>query len=40
MRGLRVGLVTHPAAVDARLRHSIDLFSTAPGVTLGAIFGL
>ncbi len=39
LRGLRVGLVTHPAAVDAQLRHAIDLFATAPGVKLGAIFG-
>ena len=39
LHGLRVGLVTHPAAVDARLRHTIELFSTAPKVTLAAIFG-
>lgn len=39
LRGMRVGLVTHPAAVDAQLRHAIDLFATAPGVKLGAIFG-
>jgi uncharacterized protein YbbC (DUF1343 family) len=39
LRGLRVGLVTHPAAVDSRLRHAIELFSTAPRVKLAAIFG-
>jgi uncharacterized protein YbbC (DUF1343 family) len=39
LRGLRVGLVTHPAAVDARFRHAIDLLANAPGVKLGAIFG-
>ena len=39
LRGLRVGLVTHPAAVDARLRHVIELVAAAPKVTLGAIFG-
>ena len=39
LRGLRVGLVTHPAAVDAQLRHAIELFSNAPKVTLAAIFG-
>ena len=39
LRGLRVGLVTHPAAVDAQLRHVIDLLAQAPNVTLAAIFG-
>jgi uncharacterized protein YbbC (DUF1343 family) len=39
LRGLRVGLVTHPAAIDAELRHIIELISAAPKVTLGAIFG-
>lgn len=39
LRGLRVGLVTHPAAVDAQLRHAIELLSAAPRVTLAAIFG-
>jgi uncharacterized protein YbbC (DUF1343 family) len=39
IRGLRVGLVTHPAAVDSQLRHAIELFSTAPQIKLGAIFG-
>ena len=39
LRGMRVGLVTHPAAVDARLRHAIELLAAAPGVKLTAIFG-
>jgi uncharacterized protein YbbC (DUF1343 family) len=39
LRGLRIGLVTHPAAVDARLRDAVELFSAARGVTLAAIFG-
>lgn len=39
LKGLKVGLVAHPASVDSQLRHAIDLFSAAPGVTLTAIFG-
>jgi uncharacterized protein YbbC (DUF1343 family) len=39
LRGLRVGLVTHPAAVDSRLRHAADLLAEAPGVRLAALFG-
>jgi uncharacterized protein YbbC (DUF1343 family) len=39
LRGLRVGLVTHPAAVDARLRHIRALLAEAPGVQLVALFG-
>ncbi|HWB03611.1 MAG TPA: DUF1343 domain-containing protein [Verrucomicrobiales bacterium] len=39
LRGLRIGLVTHPAAVDSRLRHVIELVSAAPKVELAAIFG-
>ena len=30
LRGLRVGLVTHPAAVDAELRHAAKLLAQAP----------
>lgn len=37
--GLRVGLVTHPAAVDNQLRHAIELFSAARRMQLVAIFG-
>lgn len=39
LAGLRVGLVTHPAAVDSQLRHAIELLSAAPKVKLTAIFG-
>jgi uncharacterized protein YbbC (DUF1343 family) len=39
LRGLRVGLVAHPASVDATLRHAADLLQAAPGVTLAAVFG-
>lgn len=39
LRGLRVGLVTHPAAVDEQLHQAMELFAEAPGVTLAAIFG-
>jgi uncharacterized protein YbbC (DUF1343 family) len=39
LRGMRIGLVTHPAAVDARLQHSSQLLATAPGVHLAALFG-
>jgi uncharacterized protein YbbC (DUF1343 family) len=39
LRGLRVGLVTHPAAVDARLHHVGELLAEAPGVRLAALFG-
>lgn len=39
LRGLRVGLVAHPASVDARLRHAADLLLAAPGVKLEVLFG-
>jgi uncharacterized protein YbbC (DUF1343 family) len=39
LRGLTVGLVTHPAAVAADLRHAADLLAEAPGVRLAALFG-
>jgi len=39
IRGLRVGLVTHPAAVDHRLRHACELFAQAPDVHVAALFG-
>ncbi len=39
LRGMRVGLVTHPAAVDSRLRHIIELFASSTKVKLAAIFG-
>jgi uncharacterized protein YbbC (DUF1343 family) len=39
LAGLRVGLVTHPAAVDSQLRHAIDLFAQSGRFKLAAIFG-
>jgi uncharacterized protein YbbC (DUF1343 family) len=39
LRGQRVGLVAHPASVDARLRHAADLLQAAPGVRLEVVFG-
>lgn len=39
LRGRRVGLVTHPAAVDGRLRDAVSLLAAAPGVRLVSIFG-
>jgi len=39
LRGKRVGLVTHPAAVDVQLRSAVDLFAAAEGVKLVTIFG-
>jgi uncharacterized protein YbbC (DUF1343 family) len=39
LRGLRVGLVTHPAAIDSHFRHAADLLAQAPGVCLAALFG-
>ena len=37
--GLRVGLVTHAAAVDEDFRSAIDLFAGASNFHLGALFG-
>jgi uncharacterized protein YbbC (DUF1343 family) len=39
LRGLRVGVVSNPASIDARFRHVADRLLGAPGVTLGALFG-
>src|SRR5262245_18028136 len=39
LRGLRVGLVTHPAAVDGQLRSCADLLQRPDGVRLAALFG-
>jgi uncharacterized protein YbbC (DUF1343 family) len=39
LRGLRVGLVCHPASVDGELRHAADLLAGAAGVRLAALFG-
>jgi uncharacterized protein YbbC (DUF1343 family) len=39
LRGLTVGLVTHPAAIDRRFRHVREVLAEAPGVRLAALFG-
>jgi uncharacterized protein YbbC (DUF1343 family) len=39
LRGLKVGVVAHPASVDARLLHVVELLAGAPGVTLATVFG-
>jgi uncharacterized protein YbbC (DUF1343 family) len=39
LRGLRVGLVCNPTAVDRHLRHAADRLAAAPGVRLAALFG-
>jgi uncharacterized protein YbbC (DUF1343 family) len=39
LRGLIIGLVTHPAAVDRHLRHASEVLKDAPGVRLAALFG-
>jgi uncharacterized protein YbbC (DUF1343 family) len=39
LRGLSVGLVTHPAAIDRQFRHARELLAEAPGVRLAALFG-
>ncbi len=39
IRGLRVGLVCNPTAVDRRLRHAADLLAAAHGPRLAALFG-
>src|SRR5437764_533904 len=35
LRGLRVGLVCHPASVDGELRHAADLLAAAPDLRPG-----
>ncbi len=39
LKGKRVGLITNPTGVDSRLRSTIDILASAPGVTLAALFG-
>ena len=39
LRGLSVGLVCNPTAVDRRLRHAADLLHEARNVRLAALFG-
>ena len=38
IRGARIGVVCHPASVDAELRHALDLLAAAGG-RIVAIFG-
>jgi uncharacterized protein YbbC (DUF1343 family) len=39
LRGLAVGIICNPTAVDRRLRHAADLLHEARGVRLAALFG-
>jgi uncharacterized protein YbbC (DUF1343 family) len=39
LSGKRVGLITNPTGVDSRLRSTVDILSSAPGVHLVALFG-
>src|SRR4030067_2359587 len=39
LRGLAVGLICNPTAVDRRLRHAADLLHGARNVRLAALFG-
>jgi uncharacterized protein YbbC (DUF1343 family) len=39
LRGMSVGLICNPTAVDRRLRHAADLFHEARNVRLAALFG-
>ncbi|HXG10139.1 MAG TPA: DUF1343 domain-containing protein [Gemmataceae bacterium] len=39
LRGLQVGLVTHPAAVDSQFCHAAELLAQAPAVRLAVLFG-
>ncbi len=39
LRGKRVGLITNPTGVDARMVSTIDILHRAPGVKLVALFG-
>jgi uncharacterized protein YbbC (DUF1343 family) len=34
LKGKRVGLITNPTGVDSKLRSTIDILKSAPGVTL------
>src|SRR5688500_4448214 len=39
LRGMQVGVVAHPASVDARLRHILELIGHARDVRVAAVFG-
>ena len=39
LKGKRVGLITNPTGVDSKLRSTVDILKSAPGVNLVALFG-
>jgi uncharacterized protein YbbC (DUF1343 family) len=39
LRGRRIGLIANPASVDARLRASLRLLLSCPGISIAALFG-
>jgi uncharacterized protein YbbC (DUF1343 family) len=39
LRGQKVGLIVHPAAVDSQFRHAADLFAACPEFKLTTLFG-
>ncbi len=39
LRGKHVGLLVHPASVDCRLRHTVDILRSSSNVHLKALFG-
>ena len=39
LQGKRVGLITNPSGVDNKLRSTIDILHSAPGVELKALYG-
>src|SRR5436190_20987786 len=39
LRGLRIGVVAHPATVAPQPRHILELLGKARGVTVAAVFG-
>jgi uncharacterized protein YbbC (DUF1343 family) len=39
LKGQRVGLLVHPASVDSRLRHAVDLMAASRAVDLRTLFG-
>lgn len=40
LKGLRIGLVAHPASVDRRFRHAAEILRKTRGVRLAALFGV
>jgi uncharacterized protein YbbC (DUF1343 family) len=39
LQGRKIGLLVHPASVDGRMRHALDLMLAAPTVVLRVLFG-